>query len=85
LQKAIPFMGMVMGLAYIGHAVWLFEGHSSALAAGCRDADVLLVDGEMVSHLQKDWAQVAASTMRHKEIYVHDRKTFALRRVVVNA
>ena len=72
-----------MGLSYIGHAVWLFEGHASALAAGCRDADVLFVDGEMVSHLQVDWVQVAASTMRHKEIYVHDRKTFALRKIAV--
>lgn len=81
LQKAIPFIGMLTGLAYMGHAVWLFEGHASALAAGCRDADVLFVDGEMVLHLEDDWVQVATSTMRHKEIHVHDRKTFALRKI----
>jgi hypothetical protein len=80
LNKAIPFIGMLMGLAYIGHAVWLFEGHASALAAGCRDADVLFVVGEMVTHLQDDWAQIAASTMRHQEIYIYDCKTFALRK-----
>jgi len=38
--KAIPFLGLLLGFAYIGHSVWVFEGHASALAAGCRDADV---------------------------------------------
>jgi hypothetical protein len=43
--------------------------------------DVLIVDGGMVPHLPSDWQTVAASTMRHREIYVHDRAGFALRRV----
>src|SRR5262245_18023897 len=25
LAEAIPFLGMLIGLAYIGHAVWVFE------------------------------------------------------------
>ena len=54
ISKAIPFYGFLIGFAYIGHSVWVFEGHSSALSAGCRDADVLIVDGGMVPHLQKD-------------------------------
>ena len=68
-----PFLGLLLGLAYIGHSVWIFEGHPSALAAGCRNADVLIVDGDMVPHLQEDWTAVASSVMRHREIYVHDR------------
>lgn len=77
----IPFLGTLIGLAYIGHAVWIFEGHPSALAAGCRDADVLIVDGGMASCLQQDWVSVAAGVMRRPEIYVHDRTSFSLRKV----
>jgi hypothetical protein len=80
-DKAIPFLGILLGFAYIGHAVWVFEGHPSALAAGCREADVLLVDGAMVPWLQSEWAAVAAKAMRRPEIYVHDRATYSLRRV----
>jgi hypothetical protein len=80
-DKAIPFLGILLGFAYIGHAVWIFEGHPSALVAGCREADALLVDGAMVPYLQGDWAAVAAKTMRHPEIYVHDRSTYSLQKV----
>jgi hypothetical protein len=82
IKQAVPFIGLLMGLAHIGHAVWLFEGHPSALAAGCRDADALFVDGAMVPHLQEDWVAVASSAMRHDEIYVHDRAAFALRKMI---
>ena len=81
LSEAIPFFGFLIGFASIGHAVWAFEGHSSALAAGCRNADVLIVDGSMVPHLRNDWVAVASSTMRKSEIYTHDRTTYSLRRV----
>ena len=80
-DKAIPFLGILLGFAYIGHAVWVFEGHPTALVAGCREADVLVVDGAMVPHLPHDWAAVAATAMRRPEIYVHDRSTYALKRV----
>ena len=63
-----------MGLLLTHVAVWVFEGHPSALSAGCREADVLIVDGAMVPHLQQDWIAVASSAMKHPEIYVHDRK-----------
>src|SRR5207249_4618646 len=66
--RAIPFLGILLGFAYTGHAVWVFEGHSTALAAGCRNADLLIVDGGMVPHLQKDWQAVANGMMRHPEI-----------------
>ena len=71
IAKAIPFLGILMGMAYIGHSVWVFEGHSSSLAAGCRNADLLLVDGGMAGYLQEDWVAVASGVMRNKEIYVH--------------
>src|SRR5574341_1576007 len=68
VAKAIPFLGFLVGFAYVGHAVWVFEGHLSALAAGCRDADVLIVDGAMVPHLSEDWLSRATSVMRNAEI-----------------
>jgi len=78
IAKAIPFIGILLGFAYIGHAAWVFEGHPSALAHGCREADVLLVDGGMLPHLQSDWRAVASGAMRRPEIYVHDRATYRL-------
>jgi hypothetical protein len=84
ISKAIPFVGLLLGFAYIGHAVWVFEGHPSALAAGCRDADILLVDGGMLPYLPEDWPDAAAGVMRHREIYVHDRATFQLKRMQGN-
>src|SRR6266550_2801151 len=80
ISKTIPFFGILLGFAYIGHAVWVFEGHASALAAGCKDANVLIVDGEMVPHLQADWASVASNVMKGREIYIHDRATYSLRK-----
>jgi hypothetical protein len=80
ISKAIPFVGLLMGFAYIGHAVWIFEGHPGALQAGCREADLLIVDGGMLPFLDKDWTQSAQNAMRNKEVYVHDRATFKLTR-----
>jgi len=79
--KAIPFSGMLLGLVYIGHAVWVFEGHASALSAGCREADLLFVDGGMLPYLGDNWMTTASNVMRNKEIYVHERSTFKLTRV----
>ncbi len=84
ISRAIPFVGLLMGLAYIGHAVWVFEGHPSALAAGCRDADLLLVDGGMAPYLPPGWAGLAAGVMRYRKIFMHERHTFQLKRVEQN-
>jgi len=81
INSSIPFFGLLLGMAYIGHVVWVFEGHPSALAAGCRGADVLIVDGGMVPFLQKDWLDVVSSVMRNKEVYVHDRETYSLQKL----
>jgi hypothetical protein len=78
VSKAIPFLGILVGLCYIGHAVWVFEGHASALAAGCRDADVLIVDSAMRALLRPAWAGDAAAAMRNPNILVHDRATLQL-------
>jgi hypothetical protein len=80
-SKAIPFLGLLTGLTYIGHHVWVFEGHASALAAGCRDADVLIVDSGVVPHLEKGWEKAAEAVMRNANILIHDRATFKLRLV----
>jgi len=81
LLKTIPFYGFLTGLAYIGHAVWVFEGHSSALAAGCREADLLIADCEMVPFLAGDWMRTASYVMRRALIFAHDRATFSLCRL----
>ena len=67
---ANPVVGLTIGLCYIGHNVIVFEGHPSALKAGSRDAEMLVVDETMIPHLQKDWESVARSVMRGSEILV---------------
>ena len=76
--QAIPFFGLLIGLCYIGHAVWIFEGRPALLAAGCRDADALIVDSAMLPQLPKDWEKIAQQVMRNPNILVHDRKSFKL-------
>lgn len=73
MSKAIPFLGYVMGLSYIGHNVIVFEGHHSALAAGCRDADMVIVDEAMIPHLAKDWMGVIFRAMRGTQLLVFGR------------
>ncbi len=79
LRKAIPFFGLLSGLAYIGHTVWVFEGHSSALAAGCREADLLIVDEAMIPFLPADWLRTASKVMARALIFRHERATFSLK------
>jgi hypothetical protein len=76
--QAIPFLGILVGFSYIGHAVWVFEGHASALAAGCREADLLVVDSGMRPFLQPGWDAKAAHVMRSANILIHNRATFQL-------
>lgn len=61
IRKAIPFFDYLLGFTYLGHAVWIFEGHSSAMADGCRDADYVLVDQRMLPYLDEDWRQIIQS------------------------
>ncbi|HEY6253957.1 MAG TPA: hypothetical protein VI685_28715 [Candidatus Angelobacter sp.] len=78
-NKAIPFLGILLGLSSIGHSVWIFEGHGTAIAAGCRDADLLIVDSGMLPFLPRGWQDEAAKVMRNPNIMVHDRAAFQLR------
>jgi len=74
--QAIPFFGFLMGFTYIGHSVWVFNG--ALLAAGCRHADVLIVDSELVPGLRPDWEAEARRVMRNPQIMMHDRATYKL-------
>ena len=77
ISKAIPSSASWSAVLH-GHAVWVFEGHPSTLAAGCRDADMLVVDSVMRPLLAPGWEDEAAGAMRNVNILVHDRATFQL-------
>jgi hypothetical protein len=78
VSRAIPFLGLLMGLSYLGHAVWIFEGHPSALAAGVREADILIVDSAMAGFLSPGWQDTAAAAMRNANLLMVDRATMQL-------
>lgn len=73
IESLIPFLGCLLGLAYLGHSVVIFEGHSSALALGCRDADLLIIDEAMAVHLPKNCARVALGSLRTPRIVLFRR------------
>jgi hypothetical protein len=53
--------------------VWIFEGHSSALPAGCAEADLLLVDSAMALEMDAGnpgWQEQAKSAMRGDTIRI---------------
>jgi hypothetical protein len=80
-NQAIPFFGLLMGFATIGHAVWIFDATAAAmLSAGCRNADVLIVDSARLAALPPGWQDVVAQVMRNRQILVHDRATYRLRK-----
>jgi len=71
VAKAIPFIGFLMGFAYIGHSVVVFEGHPSAFTKAMSETDLLLADAQMIPFLQEDWLDVAFKVMRKPEIRVY--------------
>ncbi|HYL77377.1 MAG TPA: hypothetical protein VEU96_24400 [Bryobacteraceae bacterium] len=77
--KAIPFFGMLNGLAYIGHSVWVFDGQATAVSAGCKDADLLLIDSILASKLTTKTVADAAAVMRNANVLIHDRSSFGLK------
>ena len=64
INAHIPFLGYLLGMVFDGHTVVIFEGHPTALAAGCRGATLLIVDELMVPLLQKDWPNTASMSMQ---------------------
>ena len=82
--RSIPFLGFLASYAYVGHTVVVFEGHYSALEAGVRNADLLIVDSGMLPFLQKDWAAVAFRVTRaNARIFVHEREHCTLLPVIL--
>ncbi len=78
-NSAIPFIGILCGLAYLGHRIWIFEGHSSALRLGLEQSEIVIVDSGMIPFLQPDWMQVARSAIQDDpRIFIHDRKSYRL-------
>jgi hypothetical protein len=70
-----------VGLSTIGHAIWVFDaGPAHLLTAACRDADVLIVDSERLAALPEHWQESAVKEMRHRQVLVHDRATYQLRK-----
>ena len=82
INKTIPFVGILAGLAYIGHRVIVFDGQMNAIEPGCRDSDVLIVDSAVLPRLHPDWYSTARRAMRRPEMYLHDRATFTLRPIL---
>ena len=79
--RAIPFFGILLGLVSIGHAVWVFDTSGALLAAGCRDANVLVVDSGRVQALPANWQQAARQVMRSPQIMLFDRAANQFRAV----
>jgi hypothetical protein len=77
--QEIPFFGMLLGMACIGHSVCVFTGRDDSLASGCKGADLLIVDDAQMSSLSADWQTVASTAMRSANIVVHERASFKLR------
>jgi len=71
MRRAIPFIDFLLGFGAVGHRVWVFEGHNTAITAGCSQADLLLVDEKMAQILDgqnKDWRTQAQAVMRGETI-----------------
>jgi hypothetical protein len=69
----IPNLSYLVGAASLGNNVVVFEGNADDFAAGCADADVLLLDGRMLPLLRPDWADLALKTLRQPRIYMFGR------------
>lgn len=73
MARRVPFFGLLIGLAYVGHAVWIFEASPEVVTAGCEDADILVVDSDAIAVLPPGWAVDAAIAMRNANILAYDR------------
>ncbi|MBX3081229.1 MAG: hypothetical protein KF716_06305 [Anaerolineae bacterium] len=62
--RDIPFFNLLLGLGALGHNVFIFEGHRSALEAACRDADLLIIDEHVLANLGEHWPESAGKAMR---------------------
>jgi len=81
MGRVIPFFGMLIGFTSIQHRVWVFDGQPDAFIAGCRDADLLIIDSAAGGRITTTSLDLAAPVMRNANILIHDRKTGGLRAV----
>ena len=79
MGRVIPFFGMIIGFASIGHSVWLFDGQPAELTPGCHEADLLIIDSIMATKLTTKSLEVAGQAMRRMNILIFDRNTRQLR------
>ena len=76
--KCIPMLGQLLGFAYVGHNVLVFEGHASMLEHAFKGCDVLWIDSAMLPFLEEGWIDVAYRMMASPpRILVCDRKEWA--------
>src|SRR5262249_41097985 len=68
LLPLMPNLSYLVGAACLGSPVVAFEGHANDFAAGCEDADLLLIDDGMTPLLRPDWAAIALNVLRHPRI-----------------
>src|SRR5258708_17037239 len=78
MGRVIPFFGMLIGLVTIGHSVWIFDGQPDALVAGCRDADLLLIDSAVARRLTTKSLELVAPVMRSSNVFINYRSTVRL-------
>ena len=73
--RCIPMLGTLVGLAYVGHRVLVFEGHPSAFETVVAGSDVLLIDSGMLPFLHPGWFDAASRVMpAGSKILQFDRK-----------
>jgi hypothetical protein len=72
--QCIPMLGILAGLAYVGHKVLVFEGHPSAFETVVAGSDALVIDSGMLPFLQSDWFDVARRNMPQGKILCFDRR-----------
>ncbi len=77
--NAIPFFGLLNGLACIGHTVWVADC-GSAVEAVCKNADIVIIDSVVSDAIQTN---AVRRVMRGSDVFVHDRATFRLRPAVL--
>jgi hypothetical protein len=73
VARHVPFFGLLVGLAYVGHPVWIFEAQPSMMPAGCEEADILILDSNAIATLPPGWAVDAGAVMRNPNILMFDR------------
>jgi hypothetical protein len=76
--QAIPFFGMLLGMACIGHSVCVFPGTEDSLVSCCKGTDLVIVDKAQIPSLSADWKMVLGAAMRSRNIVVHDQTSFKL-------